>query len=144
MITYAIWHSRILWGTPLAVLEEDLPKRWGVFLNRQHRRRLFIVILIGLSGLAMLIGAFVPRQTLPKTFILVWLLAVLFLLWTILFALLDMISISTFFSRSKRQDDAERAKLRYEIEQKIKEERERQKNESQESDGDQNHSNSAP
>jgi hypothetical protein len=141
MITYAIWHSRILWGTSLAVREEGLSKRWSLFLNRRHRRRLQIAILIGLSGLSMLIGAFVPRQTLPKTFIFVWLLAVLFLLWTILFALLDMVSISTFFSRSKRQDDAERAKFRYEIEQKIKEERERQKKGSQESK-DQNHSNS--
>ncbi|MCL2348511.1 MAG: hypothetical protein FWC50_09665 [Planctomycetaceae bacterium] len=138
MITYAIWHSRILWGTPQVVPDEGLSKRWGVFLNRQHRRRLQIAVLIGLSGLSMLIGAFVPRQTFPKTFILVWLLAVLFLLWTILFALLDMVSISTFFSRSKRQDEAERAKFRYEIEQKIKEEQERQKNDS----GDQNHSNS--
>jgi len=140
MITYAIWHTRMLWGTPRTVLEEGLPERWGLFLNRRHRRRLQIAVLIGFSGLSMLIGAFVPRQTFPKTFILVWLLAVLFLLWTILFALFDMVSISTFFSRSKRQDDAERAKFRYEIEQKIKEERERQKKES----GDQNHSNSDP
>jgi len=122
MITSAIWFARRLWVALVAMQDdEELPQRSRTFFSRQFRRRIQIAAMIGLSGIFLVIVALISPQRSPKLFIVFGSLSVLLLLWSILIAVLDVISINMFFSRSRNWDEAQRAKLRYELEKQFRE-----------------------
>ena len=122
MITSAIWFARRLWVGLVAMQDdEELPQRSRTFFSRQFRRRIQIAAMIGLSGIFLVAIALIPYQRAPKLFIVFGSLSVLLLLWSILIAVVDIISINMFFSRSRNWDEAQRAKLRYELEKQFRE-----------------------
>ena len=122
MITFAIWFARRLWVALVAMQDdEDLPQRSRTFFSRQFRRRIQIAAMIGLSGVFLVATVLTPPTTFPKLFILFGSLSVFLLLWSILIALCDVISINMFYRRSRHWDEAQRAKIQYELEQKLRE-----------------------
>jgi uncharacterized membrane protein YbhN (UPF0104 family) len=122
MITSAIWFVRRLWSALVAMQgDEDLPQRSRTFFSRQFRRRIQIAAMIGLSGVMLVATVLTPSQTFPIMFIMFGSLSIFLLLWSILIALFDVISISMFYRRSRHWDDAQRAKIQYELEQKLRE-----------------------
>jgi len=128
MITSAIWFARRLWAALVAMQDdEDLPQRSRTFFSRQFRRRIQIAAMIGLSG-AILVAT-VLIQTSPKLFLIFGSLCVFLLLWSILIAVFDVISITMFYKRSRHWDEAQRAKIQYELEQRQKEMQENDHNE---------------
>lgn len=132
MITSAIWFARRLWVGLVAMQDdEELPQRSRTFFSRQFRRRIQIAIMIGLSGVFLVGAALIPPQRFPKLFIFFGAVAVLLLLWSILIAVIDVISINMFFGRSRHWDEAQRAKLKYEIEKRLREMRDSQKDDQQ-------------
>lgn len=138
MITCAIWFVRRLWVALVAMQDdEELPQRSRTFFSRQFRRRIQIAAMIGLSGVFLVGAALIPPQRFPKLFIVFGSIAVLLLLWSILVAVVDVISINMFFGRSRHWDEAQRAKLRYEIEKRIRE----MKGQNEENDKKENHDN---
>ena len=68
-------------------------------------------------------------QTSPKLFLIFGSLCVFLLLWSILIAVFDVISITMFYKRSRHWDEAQRAKIQYELEQRQKEMQENDHNE---------------
>lgn len=102
-----------------------MPDSERIFLRRQYRRRLQISVLIGISGLCMFLGLHVSHITQPMRFLLAWGLAIIFLSWTILLALVDVMSIRLYFKRVRNKNLVEELKIRYELEKKIKENEER-------------------
>ena len=122
MITCAIWFARRLWFSLVAMQDDtDLPQRSRTFFSRQFRRRIQIAAMIGLSGVCLVASVLIPPKAFPRMFILFGSLSVLLLLWSILLALCDVISINMFYRRSRHWDEAQQAKLRYELEQKLRE-----------------------
>jgi NhaP-type Na+/H+ or K+/H+ antiporter len=122
MITSAIWFARRLWSALVAMQDDkDLSQRSRTFFSRQFRRRIQIAAMIGLSGVMLVATVLTPPKTFPILFIIFGSLSVFLLLWSILIALFDVISISMFYRRSRHWDDAQRAKIQYELEQKLRE-----------------------
>jgi len=120
MITSAIWFARRLWAALVAMQDDkDLPQRSRTFFSRQFRRRIQIAAMIGLSGVTLV--AAVLTQTFPKLFLIFGSLCVLLLLWSILLSVFDVISISMFYRRSRHWEESQRAKIQYELEQRLKE-----------------------
>jgi len=122
MISSAIWFARRLWVALVAMQDdEDLPQRSRTFFSRQFRRRIQIAAMIGLSGVCLVASVLIPPRIFPKMFILFGSLSVLLLLWSILLAVCDVIAINMFYRRSRHWDEAQRAKIQYELEQKLRE-----------------------
>ena len=120
MITSAIWFVRRLWVALVAMQDDkELPQRSRTFFSRQFRRRIQIAAMIGLSGVFLVTTVLV--QPFPRFFIVFGSLAVFMLLWSILIALCDVISITMFYRRSRHWDEAQRVKIQYELEQKLRE-----------------------
>ncbi|MCL2304745.1 MAG: hypothetical protein FWC43_05320 [Planctomycetaceae bacterium] len=119
-IGYAVWQSITLTKSlrTLQTLEQE--ERERVFKRRQHRRRIQISVLIGICGLCMFAGTHFSHETQPGLFALSWALAILFIFWTILLALVDALSIRMHFGRIHRRNLAEEAKYRYQLEQEMK------------------------
>ena len=119
MITSAIWFARRLWVALVTMQDdEDLPQRSRTFFSRQFRRRIQIAAMIGLSGVFLVAAVLTPTKALPLLF---GSLSVVLLLWSILIALFDVISINMFYRRSRHWDEAQRAKMQYELDQKLRE-----------------------
>ncbi|MDR1383921.1 MAG: hypothetical protein LBJ67_08775 [Planctomycetaceae bacterium] len=143
MITCAVWFAQRLWQTLGKVHQEtnsgNLSQRSGVFLNRQFRRRIQVAVMIGLSGFFMAVGACIPTKNHPKVFILLWGLAILLLLWSIVIAVIDAISVSVHYSRIHHQQIAEQIRVQYELEKKRQEQRDaHNQNESPKPENDKN------
>jgi len=121
MITSAIWFARRLWFALVAMQDDlDLPQRSRTFFSRQFRRRIQIAAMIGLSGVFLVAAVLTPPKLLPKLFLLFGSLSVVLLLWAIVIALCDVVSIHIFYTRSRHWDEAQRTKLRYELEQELR------------------------
>ncbi len=122
MITCAIWFARRLWVALVAMQDDtEISERSRTFFIRQFRRRIQIAAMIGVSGVFLVVAVLTPPKTFPKLFIVFGSLSVLLLLWSILLALFDVVSISMFFNRSRHWDEAQRTKIQYELEKRIKE-----------------------
>ena len=125
MITSAIWFARRLWVALVAMQDdEDLPQRSRTFFSRQFRRRIQIAAMIGLSGVMLVAAVLLSPKNFPQLPFLQIIfasLSLLLLLWSILIAVFDIISISMFYRRSRHWDEAQRAKIQYELEQKLRE-----------------------
>lgn len=136
MISVSIWQTRLQWDLlRMLPFEEDLPERERRFLHRQHRRRLQLSVLIGLAGLCILIGSYIPT-TQGSWFVLVWSCAILFILWTILISAVDLLSIYLHFGQKRRKNIASQARRRYELLLEARR-REKEAREASEADADQ-------
>jgi len=127
-IGYAIWQSIVLTKS-LRVLQSLEQEKWDrVFKLRQHRRRIQISALIGICGLCMFAGIHFSHETQTGLFVLSWGLAILFIFWTILLALVDAMSIRMHFRRIHSRNIAEETKYRYQLEQEMKKREQEEKN----------------
>jgi len=68
----------------------------------------------------MFAGVHFSHETQKGLFALSWALAILFIFWTILLALVDAMSIRMHFRRIHSRNIAEEAKYRYQLEQEMK------------------------
>jgi len=68
----------------------------------------------------MFAGIHFSSETQKGLFALSWALAILFIFWTILLALVDAMSIRMHFGRIHSRNLAEEAKYRYQLEQEMK------------------------
>ena len=119
-IGYAIWQLRVLTKSLRTLQSREQEERDRIFLGRQHRRRIQISVLIGICGLCMFAGIHFSSETQKGLFALSWALAILFIFWTILLALVDAMSIRMHFGRIHSRNLAEEAKYRYQLEQEMK------------------------
>lgn len=78
------------------------------------QRRLQASGMIGLVGLAMLCGQFVPRDW-PRTIAMLWSGIMLVVLWVMLLAMADALATHQHFARIRRENLAEQAKLQAEL-----------------------------
>ena len=120
-IGYAVWQSIVLSKSLRALRTQELEKRELAFHQRQHRRRIQISVLIGICGLCIFAGIHFSHETQKVFFLLAWALAVLFISWTVLLALVDALSIRMHFRRHQNRNLAEEMKYRYQLEQAMKE-----------------------
>jgi len=119
-IGYAVWQSIVL-AKSLRVLATQEQEKWDrVFKRRQHRRRIQISVLIGICGLCMFAGVHFSHETQKGFFALSWALAILFIFWTMILALVDAMSIRMHYKRIHNHNIAEETKYRYQLEQEMK------------------------
>ena len=124
-ISYAIWQYRVI-SRSICELNSstDLEKWDTVFRGRQLRRRLQISVLIGLCGVCMFAGTIFSPVKNAGFFVLAWGLATLFISWTVLLAIVDIMSINLHYKRINSKIKADEAKLRYELQQKCRQDAE--------------------
>jgi len=125
-IGYAVWQSMVLTKSFRALEPQEHEKREHLFQRRQHRRRIQISVLIGICGLCMFAGVHFSHETQKGYFVLSWALAMLFISWTILLALVDALSIRMHFKRIQNYNTIEEAKYRYQLEQAMKEQKKKE------------------
>ena len=119
-VGYAVWQSIVLTQSLKSLQSQDQEKWDRVFQRRQHRRRIQISILIGICGLCMFAGVHFSHETQKGLFAISWALAVLFISWTMILALVDAMSIRMHFRRIHNRNIAEETKYRYQLEQEMK------------------------
>lgn len=128
-IASAIWQSRVLYASIRSLDESQENSREVNFTKRQLRRRIQMALLIGASGVCMFFGLHLSHVNSPGWFVLSWGLAMLFLFWTMLLAVVDMMSIRMYFKREQSKNLAEELKIRRELEKEIKARREKEQQE---------------
>ncbi|MDO5554044.1 MAG: hypothetical protein Q4G68_09790 [Planctomycetia bacterium] len=116
LISLALWQILTLRQT-LATLNvrRSLVKRARLFLRRQCLRRLQMHVLLGLAGIGMLVGIYVPPQIHPLLWTSAWCSVIFLLSWAMLLALVDYISIRLHFSGPLQQQNAEKLNLEYQL-----------------------------
>lgn len=85
------------------------------YLQRQSFRRLQIHILLGVTGILMLCGIYIPVREYVQAWTIIWLAIIILLCWAMLLALVDYISIRLHFGRSEMENRIEKIRLDYEI-----------------------------
>lgn len=101
------FHLRRYHFLRVAVQQTD---REGRFQERQSRRRLQIGVLTILISLCVLGGTYIPYHSYILFFSLSWLLAIFFLFWTMLLAIIDMTSIRLHYEQIARKKAFEELK----------------------------------
>lgn len=115
-IASAIWHFRVFYALFRSIDATQERSRESNYVRRQLRRRIQIAMLIGVSGVCMFFGVHLSHTKSPGWFVLTWGLAMVFLIWTMLLAMVDMMSIRLHFRRARSKNIAEELKIRYELE----------------------------
>lgn len=128
LISFAIWQTlRERRKSAELKTVSDIGERERRHLERQIRRRIQIRFLVGLSGVGIFLGAFMPSSgAWFSWFLVTWFLTFLFLFWTMLLGMVDAVSIQMYFGSLNRDMASEAAKLRYEMMKKIKEEKDKE------------------
>jgi len=83
------------------------------FAFRQFRRRWQTSAMIGMVGLALLIGQFLPR--IPWLVGLYWIVVLLIVIWILLLAIVDMLHTRFHFGRMRNDQKAEHDRLNAEL-----------------------------
>ena len=91
---------------------ETLDIRQFDFLRRQCRRRLQTSVMIGLVGIAVLVGYWI---TSPWVAVIYWACVVWVVLWIGLLAMADLVSTRVYFARLCQEQLDEQAGLRAEL-----------------------------
>ncbi|MDO4586195.1 MAG: hypothetical protein Q4C95_02755 [Planctomycetia bacterium] len=91
------------------------------FQKRQLKRRFWVSLLLGIAGLAMLIGIYMtPQDTAASwslaVWTLAWLIAILSMFSVIWFALSDYLAIQLHYSNDREKRKIEKICLDYELE----------------------------
>jgi hypothetical protein len=118
------WHIRTWKGLQQA----EIDPRERDFRRRQHRRRMQTSGMLGVLGVAILVGQGLMIWVTSRTFLVVyWSGILLLVLWVALLALADMAATSFYYSREKSNYIVEHAKLQGEL-QRAREEQARGRN----------------
>lgn len=126
-IGYAIWQLRILFFSLRTIETQEEEKGNLIFRKRQIRRRIQISILIGICGVCMFFGMHFSHLEHPSWFVLSWALAILTISWTIVLAIVDVISIQLHYKKWVNRNLAEEYKWKYKLEQELRKEQEKNK-----------------
>ncbi|MDO5581617.1 MAG: hypothetical protein Q4G69_10825 [Planctomycetia bacterium] len=118
-----------------------LKKRDQQFLIRQGSRRLQLHILLGLAGISMLFGIWLPAKAFPACWAAAWFIAILTLCWAVLLACVDFISIKLFYLGEERQDRIDQIQKDYELRAILRKELEKQALDESEPDQNKNDQN---
>ena len=117
LISCAIWQIReLLRKKQVLNADRQMARRTKVFFLHQNRRRIQINAMLGIVGVLMLIGMYIPIEDFPGYSAAVWFLVILFIFWIMLLAFIDYCSIRLHYSNMDRRYGAEQIQLRYELE----------------------------
>lgn len=105
IISIAIWQFQVIRIDVVILKGKKNITREQRFQLRQGRRRLQMHGLLGLAGLCMLVGIYIPHLYYPLYWFLAWLLTIIFTLWTMMLALIDSLSIKLFFHSEQSKTD---------------------------------------
>jgi hypothetical protein len=72
------------------------------YRERQYRRRFQISAMLGVAGVAMLIGLMISWRHWPNVFVLWWMGVVILVGWIILLAMIDALATQRFFRRVRQ------------------------------------------
>jgi hypothetical protein len=98
--------------------EDDLDERELNFRRRQFRRRVQTSAMIGLLGVAIVVGQLLLKDVdkpLLKFHVYYWIGVLALLLWIILLAVADMVATSAYYSRERSDLAVGHAKLQIEL-----------------------------
>ena len=98
--------------------KEELDERELNFRRRQFRRRLQTSAMIGLLGVAIVVGQLLLRDAvkpLLKFQVYYWIGVLALLLWIVLLAVADMVATSAYYSRERSDLAVGHAKLQIEL-----------------------------
>jgi hypothetical protein len=113
------WHVRARKRLPAA--EIDALERG--FRRRQFRRRMQTSAMLGVLGLAIIVGQLLLLWATSAIVVAIyWLVVVVLVVWMLLLAMTDVADTSLFYSRQVGNSAVEQARLRGELRQAIEEE----------------------
>jgi hypothetical protein len=98
--------------------EEELDERELNFRRRQFRRRVQTSAMIGLLGVAIVVGQLLLKDVdkpLLKFQVYYWIGVLALLLWILLLAVADMVATSAYYSRERSDFAVQHAKLQVEL-----------------------------
>jgi hypothetical protein len=96
--------------------DEDLDELESEFHRRQYRRRMQTSGMLGVLGMAILVGQLLILWVTSSLFILLyWGAVVVLVIWMALLALADMTATGVFYSREKSNSIVEHARLQSEL-----------------------------
>ena len=102
---------------------DQLDDRAASFHRRQFRRRMQSSAMIGLLGVAILVGQLLLDVVKwPNFNVFYWIGVLALLLWIVLLAVADMVATSAFYSRERTDFALQHAKLQAELRQARKDE----------------------
>jgi hypothetical protein len=114
-----IWHIR----SRQRLAEEELGEREREFRRRQFRRRVQTSALLGLLGVAILVGQLLmDAHHSWRVKVAYWIGVLGLVLWIALLAIADMAATSIYYSREKTDFVVQHAKLQAELRKARKEE----------------------
>ena len=125
MMAFGLWQYHVQRRKGLALGAEKKAdhreERDRLFQYRQARRRQQIGLLTGIAGLAVFVGiGTLPHKEWITWSLLAWLLVLGCLCWTVLIALIDIMSIRLYYSRESRLDAEEAGRLQQEFQERLK------------------------
>jgi len=127
LVGAALWLIRVHWQHWQEVdAQPGLSDRDRNHLRRRHRRRFQTSTMLGLVGVAILLGRLFPPEDGHLIPLLYWLGVALLVCWVALLALADMLSTRLHYSSRQHQDDLERLKLQAQLRRATREEQARQ------------------
>jgi hypothetical protein len=96
--------------------KEELDERELNFRSRQYRRRMQTSAMIGVLGMAIVVGQLLLDVVKsPKFPVYYWIGVLALLLWIVLLAVADMVATSTYYSRERSDLAVGHAKLQVEL-----------------------------
>lgn len=138
LISVAIWQIRFYLYALKNVKGKHIKPRDLLFRTRQAGRRLQMHALLGLAGVGMLIGFYLPVKYAPLMWTLDWLFVLILLFWASLIACVDYISIRLYYMGMERQDRVEQIQHEYELHQAVKKYKNMTQNNDNNSDSEKN------
>ena len=87
------------------------------YARGRFRRRMQASLMIGLAGVAIVIGQWIPQT--PEIYLFYWLSVAGLVLWIVALALADMLATRIHYSRIRREQLIEQARLRVDLRQQL-------------------------
>ena len=87
--------------------------RQAHFAHGRFRRRMQASVMIGIAGIAIFAGQWLPNE--PLLFACYWLAVVLWVLWISALAMGDMLATQRYFHRAQHDELIEKAKLEVQL-----------------------------
>jgi len=105
------WHV-LAWK---AVQGAEVDQRERDFRYRQYRRRMQTSAMLGILGVAVLVGQLLLDWLSPLFLLIYWLGVVALVLWVVVLAVADMVATSVYYSRERSACAMEHARLEDEL-----------------------------
>lgn len=116
-LSFAIWQFRIqldLFRRPDLYFANE-SARAKKFFKRQALRRVQLSAMVGLFGVLMLVGLYLPYQIYPRAWGIVWTAALIVLVWGGAIAAADLLAVRLFYAAELDKQNAEKLALDYKM-----------------------------